>query len=428
MKIWDKGYTIENAVEKFTVGNDRELDIAIAKYDLLASKAHTNMLQSIGILTEIEKNTLIAALDVLLKQVEEGTFIIEEGFEDVHSKIEYELILKLGDTGKKVHTGRSRNDQVLVALHLYLKKQIIDFKKGIERLFNQLQSLSEQYKEVLIPGYTHMQVAMPSSIGLWLGAYAELLIDDLYFLNAAYKIADQNPLGSGAGYGSSIPLNRTQTTQELGLETLKFNSIAAQLSRGKLEKAVSFAMASVASTLARLAMDVTLYMNENHGFISFPKELTTGSSIMPHKKNPDVLELVRAKCNKIQALPTELTLITNNLPTGYHRDYQLVKESLFPAITSLDDCLIITTFMFSHLQVNDSVIMQPKYDLLFSVESVNQLVNKGMPFRDAYQQVGKEIEEGNFVPDKNLAHTHEGSIGNLCNQAIKQKLKQAIKG
>jgi len=428
MKLWNKGYTIENAVEKFTVGNDRELDMAIAKYDLQASKAHTNMLCSIGIITETERGSLITELDVLLQQIEEGSFTIEEAFEDVHSKIEYELTQKLGDAGKKVHTGRSRNDQVLVALHLYLKEEIHEFKQCIEGLFNQLQKISEQYKDVLIPGYTHMQVAMPSSIGLWLGAYAEMLIDDLHFLNAAYKIADQNPLGSGAGYGSSIPLNRTQTTKELGIETLKFNSIAAQLSRGKLEKAVSFAMASVASTISRLAMDVTLYMNENHGFISFPKELTTGSSIMPHKKNPDVLELVRAKCNKIQALPTELTLITNNLPTGYHRDYQLLKESLFPAITSLKDCLDITRFMFSHVEVNDSVILDPKYDLVFSVEAVNKLVNEGVPFRDAYQQVGKAIESGSFRHNKKVIHTHEGSIGNLCNLEIKEKFKKAFIG
>lgn len=428
MKLWNKGYTIENAVEKFTVGNDRELDMAIAKYDLLASKTHTNMLLSIGILSETERAQLITELDVLLKQVEEGHFIIEESFEDVHSKIEFELTQKLGDAGKKVHTGRSRNDQVLVALHLYLKEELLNFKQGVESLFNQLQSLSEQHKDAIIPGYTHMQVAMPSSIGLWLGAYAELLIDDIHLLNAAYKIADQNPLGSGAGYGSSIPLNRTQTTHELGLETLKYNSIAAQLSRGKLEKSVSFAMASVAGTISRLAMDVTLYMNENHGFISFPKELTTGSSIMPHKKNPDVFELVRAKCNKIQALPTELTLITNNLPTGYHRDYQLLKESLFPAITSLKDCLSITTFMFSHLEVSPSVVDHPKYDMLFSVEAVNELVNEGMPFRAAYQQVGKNIEEGSFSPNKNPTHTHEGSIGNLCNLEIKQKFKKALQG
>ncbi len=428
MKIWDKGYTIENAVEKFTVGNDRELDMAIAKYDMLASKAHTNMLCSIGIISESERTQLITELGVLLKQVEEGSFLIEESFEDVHSKIEFELTQKLGNAGKKVHTGRSRNDQVLVALHLYLKEEIQEFKQGMETLFNQLQALSEQYKAVLMPGYTHSQVAMPSSIGLWLGAYAELLIDDLHFLNAAYKIADQNPLGSGAGYGSSIPLNRTQTTDELGLETLKYNSIAAQLSRGKLEKAVSFAMASVASTISRLAMDVTLYMNENHGFISFPKELTTGSSIMPHKKNPDVLELVRAKCNKIQALPTELTLITNNLPTGYHRDYQLLKESLFPAITSLNDCLEITEFMFSHIEVSPSVVNQSKYDMLFSVEAVNALVNTGIPFREAYQQVGKDIEDGTYIPNKNPVHTHEGSIGNLCTVEIKQKFKKALQG
>ena len=426
MKLWNKGYTIENAVEKFTVGNDRVLDLEIAKYDMIASKAHANMLAQIGILTKEESKALTIELDVLLEAVDNGNFTIEDSFEDVHSKIEYELTQKLGDAGKKIHTGRSRNDQVLVALHLYLKEQIRSFKTDVQKLFNKLIELSEEHKSVLIPGYTHMQVAMPSSIGLWLGGYAELLVDDLHMLNAAYKIADQNPLGSGAGYGSSIPLNRTQTTKEMGLATLKYNSIAAQLSRGKLEKSVSYAMASIAGTLARLAMDVTLYMNENHGFISFPKELTTGSSIMPHKKNPDVFELVRAKCNKVQALPTELTLITNNLPTGYHRDYQLLKDSLFPAIASLTDCLDITEFMFSHLEVNASVIDQPKYDLLFSVENVNALVNEGVPFREAYQQVGKEIEAGTFKPLRNTVHTHEGSIGNLCNEEIKQKFLEAF--
>lgn len=425
MKLWNKGYTIENAVEKFTVGNDRVLDLEIAKYDMLASKAHANMLATIGILTQEESKLLVKELDYLILTVENGEFIIEENFEDVHSKIEFELTQKLGSTGKKIHTGRSRNDQVLAALNLYLKDQIVGFKDEVQKLFDKLIELSEKYKDVLIPGYTHMQVAMPSSIGLWLGGYAELLVDDIYMLNAAYKITDQNPLGSGAGYGSSIPLNRSQTTHEMGFATLKYNATAAQMSRGKLEKSVSFAMASVAGTLARLAMDVTLYMNENYGFISFPKELTTGSSIMPHKKNPDVFELVRAKCNKIQALPTELTLITNNLPSGYHRDYQLLKDSLFPSIVSLTDCLDITEFMFNHLEVNASVIDQSKYDLLFSVENVNVLVNKGVPFRDAYLQVGKEIEEGTFKPLRNPTHTHEGSIGNLCNKEIRGKFEQA---
>ena len=427
MKLWNKGYTIENAVEKFTVGNDRVLDLEIAKYDLIASKAHANMLADIGILTKEESKTLVNELDNLLATVKDGTFTIEDSFEDVHSKIEYELTQKLGNSGKKIHTGRSRNDQVLVALHLYLKEQIRSFKTDVQKLFDRLMELSEQHKGVLIPGYTHMQVAMPSSIGLWLGGYAELLVDDLHMLNAAYKIADQNPLGSGAGYGSSIPLNRTQTTKEMGLATLKYNSTAAQMSRGKLEKSVSYAMASIAGTLSRLAMDVTLYMNENYGFITFPKELTTGSSIMPHKKNPDVFELVRAKCNKIQALPTELTLITNNLPSGYHRDYQLLKDSLFQAITSLTDCLDISTFMFNHLEVNASVIDQPQYHLLFSVENVNALVNQGIPFREAYQQVGKEVEEGTFQPLRNPEHTHEGSIGNLCTKEIQEKFAKAFR-
>ncbi len=421
MKLWNKGYTTENAVEKFTAGNDRTLDLALARYDLLASIAHANMLHSIGILTGREQQQLVAALRDLLSEVEEGRFTIEEEFEDVHSKIEFTLTEKLGDTGKKIHTGRSRNDQVLVALHLYCKEEINALKAAIGVLFELLLSLSDQHKEALIPGYTHMQVAMPSSVGLWLGGYAELLIDDLYFFNAAYKIADQNPLGSGAGYGSSIPLKRVQTTRELGFATLKYNATAAQMSRGKLEKSMSYALASVSATLAKLAMDVTLFMNENHGFVSFPRELTTGSSIMPHKKNPDVFELVRAKANKIQALPVEVTLITNNLPSGYHRDLQLLKETLFPAINTLHDILEITVLMMKNLLVNPAVLDDPKYDLVFSVENVNKRVNRGVPFREAYRQVGREIEAGTYRPEKTLNHTHEGSIGNLCNEEIRKK-------
>lgn len=426
MKLWNKGYNIENAVEKFTVGNDRELDLEIAEADLIASKAHAQMLGSIGIITEKEALQLVRELDQLLQEVSKGSFTIGSDFEDVHSKIEHELVKKLGDTGKKIHTGRSRNDQVLVALHLYLKNQVELFRDATAELFKILIDLSEQHKDILIPGYTHMQVAMPSSIGLWLGGYAELLIDDVYLLNAAHRVADQNPLGSGAGYGSSIPLDRPMTTKAMRLAHLKVNSTAAMMSRGKLEKAFSFSMASLASTLSRLAMDITLYMNENHGFISFPKELTTGSSIMPHKKNPDVFELVRAKCNKIQSLPNELTLITNNLPSGYHRDYQLLKDSLFPAIKLLDDCLEITVFMLSHLQVQPSMLDDPSYDLLFSVEEVNRLVNKGVPFRDAYQEVGKRVENGHFEAERTLNHRHLGSLGNLGNNLIKEKFNQAI--
>ena len=426
MKLWNKGYTIENAVEKFTVGNDRILDMEIARWDLVASKAHAKMLAKIAIISNSEALELVNELDHLIQDLDEGKFTIGAEFEDVHSKIEYELVKKLGDTGKKIHTGRSRNDQVLVALHLYLKNQVEEYKKATAELFDLLLRLSEEYKEILIPGYTHMQVAMPSSIGLWLGGYAELLIDDIHLLNAAKKVADQNPLGSGAGYGSSIPLDREMTTNEMKLAYPKVNATAAMMSRGKLEKSVSYAMASLASTLSRMAMDITFYMNENHQFISFPKELTTGSSIMPHKKKPDVFELVRAKCNKIQNLPNELTLITNNLPSGYHRDYQLLKDSLFPGIKLLDESLEITRFMLTHIKVLPSVLENSSYDLLFSVERVNQLVNEGIPFREAYQKVGAEIESGEFKPNRSLNHSHLGSIGNLGNDQIRAKFKNAF--
>lgn len=426
MKLWNKGYTIENAVEKFTVGNDRVLDLDIAEWDVRASIAQAKMLAKIGICTPDEGQKLVAALVELLKSIEIGSFTIEEDFEDVHSKIEYELTQKLGDLGKKIHTGRSRNDQVLVALHLFIKYQVEQFKQKTSLLFDRLQALSEQYKDVLIPGYTHMQVAMPSSVGLWLGGHAELLVDDIYLFNAAKMVADQNPLGSGAGYGSSIPLDREMTTKELGLASLKVNATAAMMSRGKLEKSMAFSMASLAGTLAKLAMDITFYMNENHQFISFPKELTTGSSIMPHKKNPDVFELVRAKCNKIQALPNELTMITNNLPSGYHRDYQLLKDSLFPAIKMLEDCLEISVFMLEHLEVLPSVLNDPTYDLLFSVENVNELVSQGIPFRDAYRTVGDAIEKADFIPKRKLDHQHIGSIGHLSNDLIRAKFEKAM--
>ena len=423
MKIWDKGYTIDNAVEKFTVGNDRELDLYIARFDIIASKAQARMLTEVGIIDKDELPALEKELDRLLAQVENGEFQIEEEFEDVHSKIEHELIEHVGEAGKKIHTGRSRNDQVLVALHLFYKDEILQIKELVRSLFDLLIQLSNEHQQKILPGYTHMQVAMPSSFGLWFGAYAESLVDDIMFLNAALAAVDQNPLGSGAGYGSAFPLNRTMTTEEMGFSTLKYNSVAAQMSRGKSEKSLSFAMASVAGTLSKFAMDVCMYMNENHGFISFPKELTTGSSIMPHKKNPDVFELVRAKCNKIQALPTELTLITNNLPHGYHRDLQLLKESTIPAIASLKDCLTITRFMLEHIIVRQDIMADDKYRYVYSVENVNKLVNEGMSFRDAYQQVGKEIEEGKYEPLKDFEHTHEGSIGNLCNDEIVKKFE-----
>jgi argininosuccinate lyase len=387
MKLWEKGINTNQLIEEFTVGNDRVLDMHLAKYDVLASIAHAKMLGSIGIITEAEVNQLLSGLASLNEQIENGTFQIEEGFEDVHSKIEYELTQQLGDVGKKIHTGRSRNDQVLVCMHLYIKNEIDEIKQSIKELFDLLIKLSNQHQNVLIPGYTHLQAAMPSSFGLWFGAYAEILIDDLHLFNAAFSIADQNPLGSAAGYGSSFPLDRTMTTDLLGFETLKYNSIAAQMSRGKVEKTTSYALASVASTLAKVSMDITLYMNENFGFISFPDELTTGSSIMPHKKNPDVFELMRAKCNKIQNLPNELMAITNNLPSGYHRDLQLVKESFIPAIESMKSCLEVATFSLAQIQVNKENSASKMYDNLYTVESINDHIKDGMPFRDAYREV-----------------------------------------
>jgi argininosuccinate lyase len=429
MKLWDKeGQTSSEIVDQFTVGNDRILDLEIAGYDLQASKAHAQMLNEVGLLTDDEWTQIKDELNRLLGQVEKGSFTIEEDFEDVHSKIEFELTKKLGDTGKKIHAGRSRNDQVLVCLHLYAKDQIDEIKSLIKALFDQLISLSERYKKVIIPGYTHMQIAMPSSFGLWFGAYAESFIDDVELLNAAYKIADQNPLGSAAGYGSSLPLDRKMTTKLLGFGTLKYNSVAAQMSRGRLEKRLSFGLSSAAGTLAKMAMDICLYMNQNFGFISFPDELTTGSSIMPHKKNPDVFELVRAKCNDIQNLPNNLTLITNNLPSGYHRDYQLLKEKLFPAVQTLKLCLHTVKFMLENIEVNENAVDDEEYRYMFSVEEVNKKVLSGIPFREAYRSVGKAIEEGTFEPDREIHHTHEGSLGKLCNEEIRKKFEHVYNG
>ncbi len=425
MKLWDKGSQSTNdIVDQFTVGKDRELDLQIAEYDLRASKAHARMLQKVDLLTEEEWNQIGKELDRMLNEAEQGKFTIEENFEDVHSKIEYELTQRLGDIGKKIHAGRSRNDQVLVCLHMYVKDQIEAIKELIKALFNQLLDLSEEHKNVLIPGYTHMQVAMPSSFGLWFGAYAESLIDDLHQMNAAYDIANQNPLGSAAGYGSSLPIDRSMTTELLGFSTMKYNSVAAQMSRGRLEKFTSFGLSAVASTLSKMAMDVCLYCNQNYDFISFPDELTTGSSIMPHKKNPDVFELIRAKCNDIQSLPNELAIITNNLPSGYHRDYQLLKEKLFPAVETLKSCLDVSRLMFEQIEVNPDVIEDEKYTYLFSVEEVNKKVENGVPFREAYQQIGQKINEGSFDPDRSVDHSHEGSIGNLCNDEIREKFEQ----
>ncbi len=425
MKLWDKGYKTENLIEEFTVGNDRELDMHLARYDVLASKAHAQMLQSIGILTSEELEGLSTHLDIMLKDIDEGTFEIADSFEDVHSKIEYDLTQKVGDAGKKIHTGRSRNDQVLVCLHLYIKAEIDSIKKQVKDLFDLLINLSNTHKDKLIPGYTHLQAAMPSSFGMWFGAYAESLIDDIHLLNAAYKIADQNPLGSAAGYGSSFPLNRTMTTELMGFDTLKYNSVAAQMSRGKVEKSTAYAMSSVANTLSRLSMDITLYMGQNFGFLTFPDELTTGSSIMPHKKNPDVFELTRAKCNKIQNLPNELLLITSNLPSGYHRDLQLVKESFIPAIESLKACLSVAIFSLEKIIVKDNITDDSKYDYIFSVDVLNEDMKQGTPFRDAYKNVAQSVADGTYQPKRKLDHTHEGSIGNLCNEEIKEKFNRA---
>lgn len=425
MKLWDKGQPNSKIVDRFTVGNDRVLDMQIAEYDLRASKAHATMLQKIGILDEQESNAIISELDRMLQQLEDGNFTIEEDFEDVHSKIEYELTQALGETGKKIHAGRSRNDQVLVCLHLYVKAQIDELKTLTKTLFDQLLKLSEKHKKVLIPGYTHLQVAMPSSFGLWFGSYAESLIDDLYQLNTAYKMADQNPLGSAAGYGTSLPLDRALTTKLMGFSTLKYNAVAAQMSRGRLEKNFSFALSAVSSTLSKMAMDICLYMSNNFGFLSFPDELTTGSSIMPHKKNPDVFELVRAKCNTIQALPNQLTLIINNLPSGYHRDYQLLKENVFPAVETLRSCLEITTYMLNHIEIRTDIVEDKKYKYLFSVEEVNKKVMQDVPFREAYQQVGRSIKSGYFKPNRTISHSHEGSIGNLCTDEIRRKFNEA---
>ena len=422
MKLWDKGYTVNNLVDKFTVGKDRILDLKIAKHDVLGNKAHAKMLHKIKLLSDTELDDILKALENVLQEIEKGTFIIEENFEDVHSKIEYELTQKIGEAGKKIHTARSRNDQVLVDLHLYFKDEISEIKVLVRTLFDTLISLAEQHKNVLIPGYTHMQIAMPSSFGMWFSAYAETLIDDVIMLNAAYKIADQNPLGSAAGYGSSFPIDRDFTTKELGFKHLKINSIAAQMSRGRLEKNLSFALSSVAGTLSKLSSDIILYMSQNFRFISFPKELTTGSSIMPHKQNPDVFELMRAKSNQIQALPNEITIATNNLTSGYHRDFQILKETLFSAIETLKDNLHVADFMLKHIIIFESVIDNDMYDLIFSVEEVNKLVIDGYSFRDAYQKVGKEILADEFKTDKKVNHTHKGSIENLCLNEIVEKM------
>ena len=424
MKLWDKGFSTDKKIDHFTVGNDRELDLLLAKYDVIASRAHAKMLGEIGLITPKETQDLVRELNTIAARIEKGTFTIENSFEDMHSKIEYMLTLSLGDTGKKIHTARSRNDQVLVAMHLYLKDELTEIKSMTKSLFNLLLVKAQEHKDVMLPGYTHLQIAMPSSFGLWFSAYAESLIDDLYFIEAAYKVADQNPLGSAAGYGSSFAIDRRFTTKEMGFSTLKYNVVAAQMSRGKVEKATAFGIANIAATLSKMAMDICLYMSQNFNFISFPDELTTGSSIMPHKKNPDVFELVRGKCNKLQSIPNQLTLIINNLPSGYHRDLQLVKEIIIPAIQDMKACLEILTFSLKEIKVNNDILEDPKYDYLFSVDTLNELVQNGMPFRDAYKKMGQEINEGTFTPKRDIHHTHEGSLGNLCLKEINDKMKE----
>ena len=424
--LWNKGVSAHEKVAAFTRGNDQNFDLILAKHDIDGSIAHIKMLQSIGLLTADELEALCRALTEIRAQVTAGSFQIEPDVEDVHSQIEIILTRELGETGKKIHSGRSRNDQIITDIKLYLRDECMDIGKGIRELFDLLQALSEQYKEILLPGYTHGQIAMPSSFGLWLGAYAETLVDDMQLLGAAYRIINQNPLGSAAGYGSSFPLDRQMTTELLGFETLHYNSIAAQMSRGKTELAFSFAMASLAGTLNKLASDCCMFMCPNFGFISFPESLCTGSSIMPHKKNPDVWELIRAQCNRIQGIPNEIALLCHNLPHGYHRDFQLLKEILFPAITKLKGCLQMATFMLQHLQVNRHIVDDPKYNHLFTVEEVNRRVLEGEPFREAYQHVGEEVKQGCFTANRQVCHTHEGSIGNLCSQEICTKMEAAM--
>lgn len=423
MKLWEKGIPTDQKIEQFTVGNDRELDIILARYDVLGSIGHAKMLAKTGLLTETEAADIIQALETILLTIEKEQFTIEADFEDVHSKIESMLIAQLGDPGKKIHTARSRNDQVLVALHLYLKDEIIAIKALVKALFDLLMTLADKNQQVLLPGYTHLQIAMPSSFGLWFSAYAESLIDDITMLNAALQVVDQNPLGSAAGYGSSFPIDRTHTTETLQFATLKYNVVAAQMSRGKSEKTLAFAMSSVAGTLSKLAMDVCLYVSQNFDFMTLPQQLTTGSSIMPHKKNPDIFELIRGKANKIQSLPYELTLITNNLPSGYHREFQLLKEGLLPAIQNLKSCLEMTRYALQDIEVKETILNDPKYNYLFTVDALNELVVQGIPFRDAYKIIAGQLENGTFKAPEKTKHTHEGSINNLCLEEIQAKME-----
>ena len=425
-KLWEKSVQVDHDVERFTVGRDREMDLYLAPYDILGSLAHITMLQSIGLLTADELEMLTAELRQIYHETQAGSFTIEEGVEDVHSQVELLLTRRLGDMGKKIHSGRSRNDQVLVDLKLFTRARLHRLVEGVEHLFTTLIDQSERYKTVLMPGYTHLQVAMPSSFGLWFAAYAESLVDDLIVMQAAYRVCNRNPLGSAAGYGSSFPLDRTRTTDLLGFESMDYNVVYAQMGRGKTERLVASAIASVAATLAKLAFDACLYNSQNFGFIKLPDAFTTGSSIMPHKKNPDVFELTRAKCNKLQALPYQITLIANNLPSGYFRDLQIIKELFLPAFDELEECLHMVDLMMAQIEVNTHIIDDPRYNYMFSVEEVNRRVQAGVPFRDAYKQVGLEIEAGHFTPDKHIAHTHEGSMGNLCNDRITALMQQTV--
>ncbi len=428
-KLWEKTFTTAERIEQFTVGNDAQLDLQLAEFDVLGSLAHIEMLTSIDLLEKEELPILQNELKKIYQEIKEGDFEIEEGVEDIHSQVEMLLTRRLGDIGKKIHSGRSRNDQVLVDLKLFIRHKIEETVVQTEKLYHKLIELSDKYKDVLIPGYTHLQIAMPSSLGLWFAAYAESLVDDLQLLQAAYKVSNKNPLGSAAGYGSSFPLNRTMTTELLGFEALNYNVVYAQMSRGKTEKLVSMALASIASTLGRMAMDVCLYMNQNFGFLSFPDEYTTGSSIMPHKKNPDVFEIMRGKCNLIAAIPTQITMMTTNLPSGYHREMQLIKECFFPAFETLNDCLDMAIFMFDKVIVKDGILEDDKYKYLYSVEVVNNLVLEGIPFRDAYKKVGDMVQNGEFDNvSREVNHTHEGSIGNLCNEQITSELEKVIDG
>ena len=428
MKLWEKNFEINKEIERFTVGRDREMDLYLAKYDVLGSMAHITMLESIGLLEKEELKPLLAELKNIYHLAEKGEFTIEDGVEDVHSQVEMLLTEKLGDLGKKIHSGRSRNDQVLVDLKLFTRHQLKDIADEVKILFDELIQKSNQYKDVLMPGYTHLQVAMPSSFGLWFGAYAESLADDMLFLQAAYRMTNRNPLGSAAGYGSSFPLNRTMTTELLGFDSMDYNVVYAQMGRGKMERNVGFAIATIAGTLAKMAFDACMFNSQNFSFVKLPKECTTGSSIMPHKKNPDVFELIRAKSNKLQSLPQQITLIMNNLPVGYFRDLQIIKEVFLPAFDELKDCLQMAAYIINKIEVNEHILDNPMYDPIFSVEEVNRLAAAGMPFRDAYKKAGLDIEAGKFTPNKNIHHTHEGSIGNLMNDEIVKLMNDTIEG